>query len=564
MPASPEPTARQQLLRLQKATFARLEEDFQAGFRRESRHLRSYRRQYEKEVRNFRRVSTKAELIDDVARADIVYCGDYHTLRQAQRTAIKILRAVGDRRKPTFLGLEVVPQNGEKSANDFVRGRIDEETFLEAIAYEKKWGFPWSHYRQLFDFARERKLRILGLNSPEGDSIPLNARDDLAADLIVGVTLCVPEALIFCLYGDLHLADAHIPERVRIRLKSQNASRNMLTIFQNSEPIYWELAERGLSDTVDVVEVAADKYCVLSAAPWVKWQSYQSWLEDQSELLSEGGEEAVPDYYHQVLERAEKIARFLGVRPSELEHFSVYTATDADVASELEKYCIECGRKDFPVEDLVRAEILENRSIYLPERSILYLNDLSENRAAEKAAQLVASKLQSTPAVFGPASSPSEIFYRAIIWEAIGFFGSKILNPKRKCDQYRDFERFLIRTRKRKLRGRLRDQREAAIAVLAHRAFELKRVRTGRTSGIPRKIFRLSPAQLFLAASAIGQIFADRLYYGMVTDLVSMNDVRELFSPLPNGAGAASERYWALVKRLPSRRMSAQSKEDRF
>ncbi len=246
MPNSSEPSAREQLLRLQRETFSRLEEEILSQQRLESRSLRAYRRRYDRQVRTYRRTVTKAHLLGQVTAADIVYCGDYHTLKQAQRTAVRLLSPVLAQGRKVTLALEMVPKNAEKIANEYRRGELPESEFLEKMDYRNKWGFPWPHYRKLFDLARSQGVEIVGLGSNLSDKLPLEARDDLAADFIVEAMLSDPHRLIFCLYGDLHIADPHIPRRVQLRLDRYGLKRKTLSIFQNSEAIYRKLAEQGL------------------------------------------------------------------------------------------------------------------------------------------------------------------------------------------------------------------------------------------------------------------------------------------------------------------------------
>ncbi len=564
-----EPSPRQQLLQLQHATFARLEEDLHVGQFSEPLQLRRYRRRYDREVSKFQKISNKSELIGELKDASIVYCGDYHTLRQAQRTAVRILKAILlDRR--VYLGLELVPHNGEKLANDYVRKRTSEENFLTNISYDKRWGFPWSHYRDLFVLARQYNVRLIGLNSDEGDQLNLEERDQLAAELLVKHLINSEDILIFCLYGDLHIGSGHIPRKVEKLLKSYGVKKKSVTIFQNSESIYWQLSLKNLENQVDVVKIGSRKFCVLSAAPWIKWQSYQSWIEDQSDLLDfpEDGENEttlVSDYYHQVLEIAQKIANFLKFTPLGLEHFSVLTAHDVKIIDEVDRYCSSCERRDFPITSVIRSEIIENGSCFFPETSVLYLSNLSENRAAEKAAQLLFTKMNPTPAsVVGQETSRAEILYRLILWEAVGFLGSKIINPKRKCDRYKDFERVLIQTRGRKLLRRQRDQRELARILLAFRSYEIRRIKTGKKHGLPRKIFRIYPRLFYRCANALGHILADNLYYLMVTDRISLDSIRELFSPLDAHIEAGSQRYWKFLYLVRSFNFNHESKDDRF
>ncbi|MFH1262180.1 MAG: ChaN family lipoprotein [Pseudomonadota bacterium] len=560
------PTVREQLLRLQRDTFSRLEEALRSRQMRETRQLRNYRRPYDREVRSYRRVSCKSELLEKVLDASIVYCGDYHTLRQAQRTPIRILREVLPERD-VHLALEMVPQSCEKLANDYIRKRIDESRFLDGMNYRERWGFPWAHYRQLFVFAREHGIRIVALNSDQGDRLELTARDELAAELIVRHALALPDVLIFALYGDLHVARAHIPARVEKLLRKHGIRRKTLTVFQNSEPIYWDLAEKEMEERVDVVEITAHSYCILSAAPWIKWQSYQSWLEDQSDLLDDSSAEdaePAPDYYHQILDLADRIGRFLELVPAELEQFSVLTAKDVRIIDEINTYCEECEHHHPTLAALIRSEVVENGSSLFPEHSVLYLGDVSENRAAEKAAQLLVSKLTPRFSVYGHGTDRKEIFYRLVLWEAIAYFGSKIVNPKRKCDRYLDFERLLKQHHGRRLRGELRAQREIAVMVLAHRSYENRRVETGRKQGLPRRLYRLPPQEFFRCASALGKILADRMYHMMITDEMSKGTIRDLFRPVGEGEREGFDRYWQLAGIVARVHSAHVSKEDRF
>ncbi len=318
------------------------------------------------------------------------------------------------------------------------------------------------------------------------------------------------------------------------------------------------------------MEIARNKYCILSAPPWIKWQSYKTWLEDNSDLLDDPsdheGEGGARDFYHQVLDLAQRIASFLGLKPRELDLFSVLTAGDVNAIEVLEKYSKSLDHPNTPARALIRAEIVENQSCFLPEPSVLYLSDLSENRAAEKAAQLVAVKIDSTPSgwVYGESGDPKEIFYRLALWEAIGFFGSKVINPKRKCNQYGDFEALIGRMRRQRLKESLKNQREVAIQLLAHRAYELRRIKTGKGGGGPRKLYKLPPRQYFLAACRLGQILAHRLYEAMASERISMDTIRGLFSPLSKDAKAGESRYWELVKIVRHELLAVESKEDRF
>jgi hypothetical protein len=125
-------------------------------------------------------------------------------------------------------------------------------------------------------------------------------------------------------------------------------------------------------------------------------------------------------------------------------------------------------------------------------------------------------------------------FYSRALEEAMGFFGSKVVNNRRKCAHERDWER--SRTN--------RDLAPIAELVLAHLALERgERVR-------PAKIYGESDADLFNAVThSLGYILGDKLYYAMLRGEISKQEIRALFfDPLEDGS--AVHTYFQLARRV--------------
>jgi uncharacterized iron-regulated protein len=527
------------LIDLQKESFEELQRKILEQRKYESRSITKYRDVYLEEVDHFDEISSKSELLKDVEDAQIIYCGDFHTLPRSQYTAIKILRSLVEQKRKVYLALEMIPINVENVANDFVDNEISEKEFLEEINYERIWGFPWSNYQPLFEFARQNHISILGLNSHEGGYQALAERDVIAAERMVECILKQPDAVIFCLYGDLHIAQKHIPQKVENLIKKKTAKKiKTVTVFQNSDEIYWNLLNDNVAHKVDVVKISQHSYCVLSSTPWIKWQSYQSWVDEHGGLLSDKEEEEtfgyyeLPDFFHDILDFAKNIQVFLQEEVPSIDDFEVYTALDTQVMDKIEQYfqSVEAPKKS--IQKLIDAELIENRSILIPDQSVIYLLDFSQTRAAEKAAQWVSSKMTDQLCVYGKDFDEKELFYRLVIWEAIGYFGSKIVNPKRKCDQYKDFERLLERMEGKKTTGHGRDEKIVAQEVLKHRDYEMAKLESESQIQPPRKIFYLKPKLFFMCAQSIGEILGDQLYSKVVADRVSLKVVTKLFTSL--------------------------------
>lgn len=558
------------LIDLQKESFQELQEEIAQHRKHEARSLTKYRKIYLDEVENYTEISSKSDLFEDVSDAQIVYCGDFHTLKRSQYSALKILRHLSELGRKIYLGLELVPTHLESVANDFVDKRISEKQFLEEIDYEKIWGFPWENYQPLFEFARDHRVAILGLNSTQ-DKQTLADRDQIAAERVVECLQKQPMSVVFCLYGDLHIASKHIPHRVSNLLEQKNIRKaKTVTVFQNSDDIYWKLLQQNLAHQVDVVKIASHQYCVLSSTPWIKWQSYQSWVEEHCNLLDEKEEETfgyyqLPDFFHDILEFSKSILSFLREQLDTLEHFEVYTAFDTKVTDKLQQYfdSLEDAPKK-SIQKVLETEMIENRSVLIPDQSVIYLLDFSQNKAAEKSAQWVATKLTDKLCVYGKDFDEKEIFYRIVLWEAIGYFGSKIINPKRKCDQYEDFERLLDQLKRKKTIGIRHDEKIIAQEVLKHRAYEYQKLESRESIQSPRKIFMLKPKLFYLCAQSIGQILGDQLYSKVVANKVSLKVVQRLFTCL-TPQNPAQKTYWEMATQIKSNQpLPTVSKDELF
>jgi uncharacterized iron-regulated protein len=73
---------------------------------------------------------------------------------------------VADRDPGVVVGLEMVSQDLQPALDDFMSGKTGEADF--AAFWKKNWGFDYAIYKPIFDAARARRLRVVGLNAPIG------------------------------------------------------------------------------------------------------------------------------------------------------------------------------------------------------------------------------------------------------------------------------------------------------------------------------------------------------------------------------------------------------------
>lgn len=366
--------------------------------------LKLYSLEYYKELKSYKKITFKNSILDEVLAAQIILCGDYHSSSQAQRTVLRILRQILPRikkeKKNLYLGLEILRARDTIRAQQVIRSEISESQFLDAIAFNRS-GFSWLNYAPLVKLAQDWQVPLFGLSPERMGS--LQTRDAFAARIICNRAQQDPNSVLFCLMGDLHLAQNHLPREIQSELKERVQTKKIITIHQNYDDLYWKLIHEKKENKAEVVQLKKGVFCILNTAPWVKLQSHLNSIEENFEA------EEAQDSSDTIFQLIEGIAYFLGLKKNQIGNGS-----DLDIRS------------------------TSNTGSYFsyPER-VFYLNSPNLNHLAKLSSQYIHSKLSGFA---GQLNEPSRDFYPMIWTEALGYLGSKIINPKRKCSGILDFK----------------------------------------------------------------------------------------------------------------------------
>ena len=154
------------MLRLQQGVHEGLKEqvlEFTGG---NSPALDRYYRNYLLEFRHYQSLSAFPELFSRVLDSDLIYVGDYHTLRQSQEMAVQVLEKAAADERPLVLAVEMIRSSHQEHLDAYWNGEIDETEFLARVQYEDTWNFKWENYRPLFYKARELGVRMVAINQP--------------------------------------------------------------------------------------------------------------------------------------------------------------------------------------------------------------------------------------------------------------------------------------------------------------------------------------------------------------------------------------------------------------
>jgi uncharacterized iron-regulated protein len=540
-------SAREDLIDVQRRIVAKLEDEIRQCVTDDSPMLQKYREEYEREVATYARTATQRELVQRVTEADIVFCGDYHTLALAQRTPLRLLHQVVHRGIKVMIVMEMVYAQHQKVLDDYMLGRMNDAEFLRRIDYHHTWNFVWENYRVIFDFAREHGVRVLGMNTRgRSGREHLRERDFFAARIVADAATQNPDAMVLVIDGDWHIASTHLPAEVRKALNKRSVKRSLLTIFQNSTRIYWLLAKRRLAHRIDVVQIRKDAYCVINATPLVKLQSFLNWEQGVEELgyadLWEKGVTRI-DYSEQISQIIRTISDYLGIEAKGLEDFTVYSTADLDFLEVL------ADRGDFTSAEIrqIRSQIEHDESYFIPKGNIIYLANLSLNHASEEATHFINVVCSGYPPRI---KSATDEFYHRALTEALGFLGSKVINHKRECYTINDYRRFMKEHKGLDLSPEMDVMRTVSRFILKHHEYEHRVIATGKLTGRPRSIYNQDSEVHIGVTHGLGYMLGNQLYQAMICDAIARKEVRDLFFTKFYEPGVALKTYFGLCKKL--------------
>jgi hypothetical protein len=521
--------------------------------------LARYRRSYDRHFPAWAGHSMSPEqLTDRILGSGLALLGDYHSLAQSQRTALRLLKRLVRRGGNPALALEMIPGKEQPALDAFLSGEMSSEQFALHAHVREFWDFPWKPVQILLDFCRYHSLPVIGINLLGGNPArSLAQRDSSAAKLIAAFRKAKPDLDLLVLVGDYHLAASHLPRALaRALAKAGVEGPPPLRIFQNYEPRYWEsLAALGTSP--EILALVGGDFCIQSATPLIKAQSYVHWLNfhrlgdaGRGPINEADPEDCREDLCHEVDAAARRIARFTRIPTVEQSPPHIYWIGAGDFARRI------AGEADWSPEELARVQTAlgQGDDCYLPGRDLGIFAQLSQNRIAEMGAMVLhgrSARIQERP------RSLLDDFYLRVLSQAVIFLGSKLINPLR-----RSLDRHALLRSLRESEVGIGNWQERAELLLAYLEAEELCIQTGATDGFELRFFDLSgPAHISLTR-AVGHHLGLRLYEALLADRIDSLLVRDLFCEPYRLEGSPPRRYHDLLEILgPSQMLRVVGKE---
>lgn len=484
------------------------------------RALERYSKNLDKDFGRVWKSTSETDLKRSIRRAKIVLSSDFHAYTQSQRAHLRLLRnLVGSR--PTVLVLECLQPKHEVMCARFLIGDLSEAEFLTAVEWEKNWGFPWENYRPLFEFARDHGLEVRGVF--QSVDTTLKQRDEWTSKRLLHIHKELPHQLLFVIMGEWHFAKDHLPKRLRKHLGIQD----VLVLHQDAEQLYFRLATKGREGRTELLRGPGNQFCLMGSPPWMKWQSYLMYLEETYDRDLQG--DFTIDYTEHIFSLIELLESDLKVHVKKTK-LEVYSAQSKFSSRQLKLSAKERKALVYHLEN--------GLSFYLPQRGWCYLSRPTINHAAGLAGQFLHGQLSKRTASLWNLP----VDFLPLVWvEAVGFFFSKWINPKRKAESLENIRLQLASLDPKNL------GRQALLLTLDHRLSEVLWVRTGR---MRQTRYRPKQVGAFLdAARILGGMLGERLFQKVRSRTISLSKLMS-YLRINMDEKDFAKFYWKLVREI--------------
>lgn len=106
------------------------------------------------------------EFVADLKEARFVYIGEIHTAKSHHDIQLKIIRELYSYNPNIAVGMEMFDRTYQQILNEWTEGSLDRKTFINKTHWYASWKFDFDLYGDIFEFLKEKKIRIVGLNVP--------------------------------------------------------------------------------------------------------------------------------------------------------------------------------------------------------------------------------------------------------------------------------------------------------------------------------------------------------------------------------------------------------------
>ena len=104
-------------------------------------------------------------MMGELKGARVIFVGEAHDEEAHHQAQLDIIRALDEKGIPLAIGLEMFPAENQRYLDHWVAGRLDAGSFKSV--FMNNWKVNWWFYEDIFLYARDHKIPLIGLNIPK-------------------------------------------------------------------------------------------------------------------------------------------------------------------------------------------------------------------------------------------------------------------------------------------------------------------------------------------------------------------------------------------------------------
>jgi uncharacterized iron-regulated protein len=110
------------------------------------------------------RTLTFKQLMQEIKNNQVIYIGENHDNSSHHLVQLYIIKTLYNQNKRIAIGMEMLQSKFQDTVNDYIFGNMSEQQFLDKTEYNKRWGYDYSLYKPIIDFAKTNNVPIIALN----------------------------------------------------------------------------------------------------------------------------------------------------------------------------------------------------------------------------------------------------------------------------------------------------------------------------------------------------------------------------------------------------------------
>lgn len=105
-------------------------------------------------------------ILNDLQQVDVIYLGETHDRLADHQAQLDLIQQLYATHPMMEIAMEMFQRPYQDNLDQYLSGEISDTELREQTEYDQRWGFPWSYYLPILEFARTNQLPVIALNVP--------------------------------------------------------------------------------------------------------------------------------------------------------------------------------------------------------------------------------------------------------------------------------------------------------------------------------------------------------------------------------------------------------------